>query len=99
MKCPRRTLRNAGISVLRSFDRPADRTEVRPGEAAQEVVRTGPVDGPPWLVGHPMFTVRRPIRVEQPELLIPKIEPPSDALANPHWVSSRNEPNFSSVGF
>lgn len=62
-------------------------------------MRTVPVDDVVVLVGHPMLIVRRPIRVEQPELLIPKIEPPSDALAKPHWVRSRNDPNFSSVGF
>jgi hypothetical protein len=67
-------------------------------DADQEVVRTGSWVEPPE-VGQPMFTVRRRIRVEQPELLIPKIDPPSDALAKPHCVSSRNEPNFSRVGF
>lgn len=61
-------------------------------------MRTGSVVVPP-LVGQPMLIVRLPHRVEQPELLIPKIDPPSDALANPHWVSSRKDPNFSRVGF
>ena len=37
--------------------------------------------------------------VWQPGLPMPKIEPPSVALERPHFVRSRNVPNFSNEGF
>ena len=50
-------------------------------------------------VGQPIEYVRVPQVVWHPGLPIPKIEPPSVALANPQRVSSRKVPNFSTTGF
>ena len=83
--CPHRA------SATRARNLPDARLTGSSGRLTQEVV--GPSSG------QPISIVRRPRVVWQPGEPIPKIEAPSVEEANPSWVSSRNEPNFSTRGF